>query len=152
MVRFNTKAIDVIHGDIKPENILISKADNAAAYVAQVIDFGYSTLRTDQPINMPRSHGWTAPEWHHRGFNYADAEKMDVYSFGLLCLWLFAFDEQESISDHNRTRIPAIIDDLFSQATTQADTLRRALHLSLERDPANRRTLSFLSDLLVSTR
>lgn len=113
--KFDLEATDIIHGDIKPENILISKTDSSKTYVAQVIDFGYSTLRTDRPITMPRSYGWTAPEWHHRGFQYLDAEKMDVYSFGLLCLWLFAFDEQESIPDHICARTPAIVDELLRE-------------------------------------
>ena len=150
--RLKFEAKDIIHGDIKPENILISRAENSAAYVAQVADFGYSTIHTDHPICTPRSRGWTAPEWHHRGFKYLDAEKIDVYSFGLLCLWLFSFDEQEYISDRIRAELPAIVDELLIEEATQAETLKRALRLSLERSPASRPTFSFLSQLLESTR
>ena len=57
----------VIHGDIKPENILISSESNCR-YVVKVTDFGYSTLFTtdSDPITMPHSELWTAPERHHR--------------------------------------------------------------------------------------
>ncbi|CAD6584160.1 MAG: hypothetical protein ASARMPRED_001618 [Alectoria sarmentosa] len=142
---------NIIHGDIKPENILISKTEDSAAYVAQVTDFGYSTMHTDHLIHMPRSRGWNAPEWHHRGFTYRDAEKMDVYSFGLLCLWLFFFDELEYISDLFRVKVPAIVDELLSAETKQAVDLKRVLRLSLESNPASRPTFSFLSKLLEST-
>jgi serine/threonine protein kinase len=39
---------------------------------------------------MPGTRGWSAPEWYP-GFattDIATAKKMDVYSFGLLCVWL----------------------------------------------------------------
>lgn len=42
---------------------------------------------------MPKSGIWRAPEWHHRGFRPEGARKMDIFSFGLVCLWmLFAVD------------------------------------------------------------
>ena len=152
MKRLNLKAEDIIHGDIKPEHILISKAENSAAYVAQVAGFRYSTINTDHPIYTPRSQGWTAPEWHPRGFYYLDAEKMDVYSFGLLCLWLFSFDEQEYIPDHIRANLPAMVPEMLIEETTQAVKLKQALHLSLERNPASRGTFPFLSQLLGAKR
>jgi serine/threonine protein kinase len=80
---------DIIHGDIKPQNILIFK-DGPDGYVARVADFGFSTwFRGDNDfILMPRSRPWYAPEYHGRGFSPDDAKRMDVYSFGMLCLWL----------------------------------------------------------------
>lgn len=78
-------------------------------------------------------------------------EKMDLYSLGLLCLWLFSFDEEEYICDHIRAELPAIVDELLIEEATQAVTLRRALRLSLERNPTNRLTFLFLSQLLEST-
>ena len=79
----------VIHGDIKPENILIFYEDDRR-YVAKVMDFGYSTLftRDNDSIVMPYSKHWTAPEHHRRGFTPGQARLMDTYSFGMLCLWL----------------------------------------------------------------
>lgn len=37
---------------------------------------------------MPRSVPWSAPEHHNRYFNPQAAKAMDVYSFGMMCLWL----------------------------------------------------------------
>jgi hypothetical protein len=42
---------------------------------------------------MPKSWPWYAPEHHHRGFTFEAARRMDIYSFGMLCLW-FIFAEQ----------------------------------------------------------
>src|SRR5436305_6144975 len=90
---------DIIHGDIKPENVLIFESD-PNRYVAKVADFGYSTrvLSDDELVNMPRTAYWVAPEWHHRGFTTAGAMKMDMYSFGMLCLWVLFYNIQGNVT------------------------------------------------------
>lgn len=37
---------------------------------------------------MPTSRPWNAPEHHERELHPKAAKAMDVYSFGMLCLWL----------------------------------------------------------------
>jgi serine/threonine protein kinase len=83
------RKLDVIHGDLKPHNVLIFQ-DASGNYIARVGDFGYSShfQGQDDIVFLPRSVPWAAPEWHHRWFTAMDAKKMDVYSFGLVCLWL----------------------------------------------------------------
>ncbi|KAL8726452.1 MAG: hypothetical protein Q9166_006705 [cf. Caloplaca sp. 2 TL-2023] len=87
---------NIIHGDIKPENVLIfnENNENSYGYYAKLSDFGYSTwfARDDELIKMPKSQPWCAPEWHHRGFRVSDAMKMDAYSFGMLSFWLLFRD------------------------------------------------------------
>ena len=80
---------DIVHGDIKPQNVLIF-AHDTEKFVARVADFGFSTqwVGANDNILMPRSKTWAAPEWHHRGFSPAQAKRMDTYSFGMLVLWL----------------------------------------------------------------
>ena len=65
-------------------------------FVAKVADFGYSTRYASdgELVKMPKSLYWVAPEWHHRGVTTADAMKMDVYSFSMLCLWLLFYNIQ----------------------------------------------------------
>lgn len=113
----------VIHGDIKPENILIS-SENDGRYVAKVTDFGYSTLFTtdNDPITMPNSGLWTAPEWHHREILPSQARKMDAYSFGMLCLWVLFYNKEA-----NRDRsFKMDLEDSHRKVSDYASQLLRA--------------------------
>ena len=87
----------IIHGDIKPANILIFK-DAVNNYVPRVIDFGYSTRLADahERIPIPKSGFWTAPEHGSGSKSFAEARKMDAYSFGMLCLWLLFHTGQDA--------------------------------------------------------
>jgi serine/threonine protein kinase len=79
---------DVIHGDIKPQNVLVFK--DATGTTVKVADFGYSTLAAGESgkVLLPKSRPWNAPEHHFGEFDVFEAKKTDVYSFGLLCLWV----------------------------------------------------------------
>ncbi|KAH8598398.1 serine/threonine protein kinase japonica group [Bisporella sp. PMI_857] len=82
---------NIIHGDIKPENVLIFK-DKNGEYHAKVIDFGYSTLYADNShrIKLPISIPWNAPEHDRRAREWTPSEavRTDLFSFGMLCFWL----------------------------------------------------------------
>lgn len=84
------------HGDLKPANTLVFR-DGAGETYAKLADFGYAGWAIGNTENIlvhpPRSRPWDAPEYHHRGFTAPAARKLDVYSFGLLCLWLLFFDK-----------------------------------------------------------
>lgn len=60
-----------------------------------MIDFGYSSvfMADGDTITMPYSELWTAPEQHHREIRPIQARRMDSYSFGMLCLWLFFYNK-----------------------------------------------------------
>jgi serine/threonine protein kinase len=85
---------DVIHGDIKPQNVLVFK-DTTGKTIVKVADFGYSTLNVGEAgkVLLPKSRPWNAPEHHFGDFKVSEAKKTDVYSFGILCLWvLFGYN------------------------------------------------------------
>lgn len=92
----------VVHGDIKPANILVFQGGSSGLNV-KLTDFGYSRwlapLEATSLINLPNSGSWTAPEHHHRGFDFVSATKSDVYSFGGFALWLLFYNITGSDSD-----------------------------------------------------
>ena len=65
------------------------------ALSVQLTDFGFSSFAAsdDTLVRVSRSEPWEAPEWHMRDFTLAKAKKMDIYSFGLLCFWIFFRDQ-----------------------------------------------------------
>lgn len=83
------------HGDIKPENVLLFM-NGSGEWHAKLADFGYAgwaiNNEEDVLIKPPRSRPWDPPEYHHRGFTVLGARKLDIYSFGMLCLWVLFFD------------------------------------------------------------
>ncbi|KAH5159501.1 hypothetical protein HBH69_056890 [Parastagonospora nodorum] len=90
----------VIHGDIKPQNILVFKS-RAGQLLAKITDFGYSTkAATDTLIKMPKSPKWHAPEHHFGWICRAAAVKMDIYSFGLFCFWFALGADHGPFSTH----------------------------------------------------
>ncbi|KAM6542460.1 hypothetical protein CsatB_006907 [Cannabis sativa] len=72
----------IIHCDIKPENILM---DEQAC--AKIADFGLSKLlmpdQTRTYTGLRRTRGYWAPEWHR---NMPITVKVDVYSYGIMLL------------------------------------------------------------------
>lgn len=90
------QVLDIVHGDIKPENILVSE-DTEGSFTAKVCDFGYSTLGDCASlVRLPCTQPWTAPEYHRGGFEMSNAKKLDCYSLGLVCFWvLFNHGESE---------------------------------------------------------
>jgi hypothetical protein len=120
--------------------------------VAKVTDFGYSTIFTrDDLIDIPISVPGNAPEHHHRGFESIGTMKMDVYSFGLVCLWLLFFNsEKKSHNDflialHNQTNLLDLSHSLvraeaeqLNSTTCESINLLNFFDLALANDPRQR--------------
>ena len=70
--------------------MLVFKDATTREITVKVTDFGYSTLTVGESgkVILPKSRPWNAPEHHFGEFNAQEAKKTDVYSFGMLCLWL----------------------------------------------------------------
>lgn len=109
---YPNRRLDIIQGDIKPENVLIFET-SSGGYLAKVADFGYSTQYTEMNnlVNMPRSELWHAPEWHHRGFIPAQAMKMDAYSFGTLVPWVLHYTTKENSYLRLKSDLSQVSDD-----------------------------------------
>jgi serine/threonine protein kinase len=89
MLAHTDEVLGIVHRDIKPHNILIFE-HIPGEYVAKVSDLGYSVQleHDDSFVRMPLSRPWNAPEWHHRGYRFPEIVRMDLYSYGMVCLWL----------------------------------------------------------------
>ncbi|KAF4359221.1 hypothetical protein F8388_005330 [Cannabis sativa] len=72
----------IIHCDIKPQNILLDES-----YNARIVDFGLAKLllmnQSHTNTNIRGTKGYVAPEWYS---NMPITFKVDVYSFGVLLL------------------------------------------------------------------
>ena len=82
--------------------MLVFKDTVSRKTTVKVADFGYSTLTTGESgmVILPKSRPWNAPEHHLGEFKAHEAKKTDVYSFGMLCLWVLFGD---SLSDVPQT-------------------------------------------------
>ncbi|KAL6713986.1 hypothetical protein ACLMJK_008480 [Lecanora helva] len=92
-------ACDIVHGDIKCENILVyDRVDEPHSYkgstcdlVCKLTDFGVSRL-PEGGVRLTGSRPWQAPECSRGAFfEIEEAKRTDVYSFGML-LWRVALD------------------------------------------------------------
>lgn len=77
--------------------VFSSSADNADVNI-KIIDFGCSSygLGDQDLVHITGTPLWSAPENNSGNATVVNAKKMDVYSFGLVCLWILCFDHQLS--------------------------------------------------------
>ncbi|KAI1129158.1 hypothetical protein F5Y10DRAFT_291400 [Nemania abortiva] len=83
----------VVHGDVKPENILIfPKKDADNKFVAKLTDFGHSVFKYGRSKSLPAfTPQWCAPELLPDGsgpqfMGFHDMKLTDTYSYGLVVL------------------------------------------------------------------
>ena len=109
----------------------------------KVTDFGYSTLTVggSRTVLLPSSNPWNAPEHHFGEFEVHEAKKTDVYSFGILCLWImFGPTLLQRLNDEGRAE--CIANHLVGSMPDLSVECRTRLHevfsLTLPHDPSKR--------------
>ena len=88
---------NVVHGDVKPENVLICSHEKTT-YIAKLADFGFAIIEAAESteISIGGTRTWRAPETSSI-VSKAALRKTDVYSFGLLA-WSLAIDGGDPFS------------------------------------------------------
>jgi serine/threonine protein kinase len=122
---------DMIHGDIKPENVLIS-GHATQKYVAKIADFGFSIFDLEGTSPSIRQIGWTAL-WQAsesgRSLVFADGKLTDVYSYGFL-LWRTVSYGHRPFHQHNGMPSAGSTDDI--KRAKQNDMIPEVAASSLE--------------------
>ncbi|WVZ49646.1 hypothetical protein U9M48_000986 [Paspalum notatum var. saurae] len=84
----------VLHGDVKPENILL-----ADGWIAKVSDFGCSTIKDNVQVVPKGTLAYLDPEFLH---SFQLTDKGDVYSFGVVLVELLTRKKPRSTSKEEK--------------------------------------------------
>ena len=76
--------LGVVHGDIKPENILLFQTERL---IAKIADFGSCGIDISRDPPRGGTEAWAPPEFSNFRRNVGEISR-DVYSFGLTCGYL----------------------------------------------------------------
>ncbi len=83
-------ALSVVHGDMKPSNVLMCQSKLQGRFVAKLSDFGFSSIELDKRSIGLGTFLWTAPECLPEASeelkNFKNTTTRDIYSFGLI-IW-----------------------------------------------------------------
>ena len=137
------KNIGVVHGDIKPQNVLVFKDAITRKTTVKMADFGYSTLAVGESgtVILPKSSPWNAPEHHFGEFKAHEAKKTDVYSFGMLCLWVIVGPiSLERLGDEERPEYMAnhLVESMTGLSGEYRIRLKEIFSLTLPHNPGKR--------------
>ncbi|GGW86815.1 hypothetical protein GCM10010297_04640 [Streptomyces malachitofuscus] len=148
--------IDVVHGDLKPANVLVQKREGAAFHTAKLIDFDDSYLSGSPPAreDVAGDSLYGAPEWRR----YVQGDEsvasgdlttaVDMFALGLMThLYLTGAlpayaDRFGSPADAVNAGEPLVVDERLSTAT------QALIAAATSADPAARPTVAdFLTAL-----
>ena len=79
----------IVHESIQPQNVLV--LEEKFRIVINAADFGFATCfqSEDDLVSLPTSMPWSASEHHNGYFRPEQAKQMNIFSFAILCFWLF---------------------------------------------------------------
>lgn len=127
----------IIHGDIKPSNVLISEG-------------GYIINDFDMEGDLA-SYAFTPPEWSKSGENIT--EKSDVWSLGASVFYLingtFIFNGRGAVLQKENTKIPSIRKDIFTKDLS--DIISKCLSYNPQERPSPKELFILANIMLEKT-
>ncbi|MEZ4314322.1 MAG: protein kinase [Polyangiaceae bacterium] len=120
-----THAANVIHRDLKPDNLFVAHAEDGSR-VLKVIDFGLAKVVTDEKTGVTRTLGtpvYMAPE-QFGGAGKAD-RRVDLYSLGHIAFSLLTGADYWSLGERTGTSLFQLIYQI-SRGVTEPATIRAA--------------------------
>ncbi|THX34461.1 hypothetical protein D6D12_00776 [Aureobasidium pullulans] len=153
---------EIIHGDIKPANVLVFRQDNPSVpFLAKLSDFGVCIDMSDHKISARDYYGtpkWVGPEAIDHDLAYDDTlfgpfhahhlKQFDSFSYGMLLLALFVTPggvapklglDRENLKEENiRSCTRLLLRDAGSLPADISHTLDKALHSLLRMRPCDR--------------
>lgn len=129
------QAYEVVHGDVKPENMLLfPDPDAPGTLVVKLSDFGFCNLLVLNEVRRGGSRFWDPPECvvnsTPEARSYASSPPRDVYAFGLVAAWVafagefpvdlagLSMDELDRCKVQNLVK-EMVVESLSRSATTQ---------------------------------
>ncbi|XP_074566778.1 G-type lectin S-receptor-like serine/threonine-protein kinase LECRK3 [Curcuma longa] len=149
----------VIHCDIKPQNILLDEN-----FAARISDFGLAKLlktgQTRTNTNIRGTKGYVAPEWFK---STSISAKVDVYSFGVVLLEIVCCRKNVDVQNEEDSALVFQANDCFregrldilvegdEQAMRDMKKVERLVRVSLwciQEDPSLRPTMQKVTQML----
>jgi len=137
---------EVVHRDIKPQNILLSEGAPTHGTRVKMTDFGLAKVNTSGNPNRTVTQGvygtlqYMSPE-QVEGYGQID-HRSDIYSLGMVCYEMLAgrlpFDEDDSEYTIMRTIVEEDLPDLGNFASSVPEQLRTVVMKALTKDPDER--------------
>jgi serine/threonine protein kinase len=142
-----TKAI--VHCDVKPNNVLVFRHPTEG-FTVKLADFGYATSARHNQVYLATPAIWSDPDYRGDAVDMITAQRMESYSFGLLCTWLFCrtpnsnvlldSTKSSSLLDDSLSldRLFAMLDERSDLSCDQLKQLERVLSVTLATDRGRR--------------
>lgn len=133
----------IIHREIKPENILVYNIDSDESIQIKITDFGTSLyMKKKVNKNDYLSLIYTPPE----AFQGIYTQKSDIWSIGVIMYLLFG-GKLPFEDENNKTHlIYSIVNEKIKFLPSHSTKLRELLELVLEKDLLSRASISFILD------
>lgn len=145
-------AVGVVHRDLKPQNVLLSRREDGAPERVKVLDFGISKVSREQGTETTAAVGsplWMAPEQAQRG---RLTPATDVFALALVTFRILTGRLYWLAATHSRPAIKEVLVELLMKPLPPASSRAKALGATaslptgfdgwfdraIERDPARR--------------